>query len=80
MTKKAMISIDRDKEMQDLGFKLLIGVHDELIGECPRENGEKVADRLSYLMRTCVPELAVPFKCDAEVEEHWYENEYSHMI
>ena len=80
MTKKAMIAIDNDKEINDLGFKLLICVHDELIGECPKENAELVADRLSYLMRTCVPELPVSFKCDAEIEEHWYENEYIHMI
>ena len=80
MTKKAMINIYNDKEIKDLGFRLLIGVHDELIGECPKENKEKVADRLSYLMRTAVPELNVPFKCDAEIEEHWYENDYSHII
>ena len=75
-----MIAIYNDKEINDLGFRLLIGVHDELIGECPKENKEKVADRLSYLMRTAVPELKVPFKCDAEIEEHWYENDYSHLI
>lgn len=80
MTKKAMIAIYNDKEINDLGFRLLIGVHDELIGECPKENKEKVAERLSYLMKTAVPELSVPFKCDAEIEEHWYENDYSHLI
>lgn len=80
MTKKAMIKIYNDKEINDLGFRLLIGVHDELIGECPKENKEKVAERLSYLMKTAVPELKVPFKCDAEIEEHWYENDYSHLI
>lgn len=80
MTKKAMISIYNDKEINDLGFRLLIGVHDELIGECPKENKEKVAERLSYLMKNAVPELKVPFKCDAEIEEHWYENDYSHLI
>ena len=80
MTKKAMISIYNDKEINDLEFRLLIGVHDELIGECPKENSEKVAERLSYLMKNAVPELKVPFKCDAEIEEHWYENDYSHLI
>ena len=80
MTKKAMINIYNDKEINDLGFRLLIGVHDELIGECPKENKDKVAERLSYLMRNAVPELKVPFKCDAEIEEHWYENDYSHLI
>lgn len=80
MTKKAMIAISKDKEINDLGFHILIGVHDELIGECPKENAEKVADRLSYLMKSAVPELSVPFKCDAEIEEHWYQNEYSNII
>lgn len=80
MTKKAMIAIDRDKEMNNLGFKLLIGVHDELIGECPKENAEKVSERLTFLMSNCVPELSVKFKCDAEIEDHWYKNEYSKML
>lgn len=80
MTKKAMISIDRDPIINSLGFRLLIGVHDELIGECPVENAEKVADRLTYLMRNAVPELTVPFKCDAEIEDHWYKNEMINII
>ena len=80
MTKKAMVAIANDKEMQELGFKLLIAVHDELIGECPEVNKDAVAERLSYLMKTAVPELSVPFKCDAEIEDHWYANEYSNMI
>ena len=73
MTKKAMISIYNDEEMRKLGFKLLISVHDELIGECPKINAEKVADRLSYLMRTCMEGYCdVPFKCDSEISSHWY--------
>ena len=80
MTKKAMIAISRDKEINDLGFHILIGVHDELIGECPKENADKVAERLTYLMKTAVPELPVNFKCDAEIEENWYQNEYSSII
>lgn len=80
MTKKAMIAISKDKEINDLGFHILIGVHDELIGECPKENADKVAERLSFLMKTAVPELSVPFKCDAEIEENWYKNEYSSII
>ena len=49
LTKKAMIAISRDKQMQELGFKMLIPVHDELLGECPAENAEKVCERLSYV-------------------------------
>lgn len=80
MTKKAMINIYNDKAIHDLGFELLIAVHDELIGQCPEENAEKVAERLSYLMSNCVPDVPVPFKCDAEIEKRWYQNTYEAMI
>ena len=80
MSKKAMILVDSDEELKSLGFSLLIGIHDELIGECPKENAEQVAERLTYLMRTCVPDINVPFKCDPTIEEHWYEEDYSALI
>lgn len=81
MTKVAMIKIYHDKELRDLGFKLLIGVHDELIGECPKENGERCAERLAYLMRTCISDICnVPFKSDAYVVSRWYEDVYKSSL
>lgn len=80
MTKKAMLSIHNDEQMNKYGFQLLIGVHDELIGQCKEEYAQECADRLTYLMVNCVPELDVTFKCDSEIEKHWYENEYCNMI
>lgn len=50
MTKVAMIKVDNDPVMKGLGFKLLVTVHDEMFGECPRENSAKAAERLSQLM------------------------------
>lgn len=81
MTKIAMIKLYNDKQLNDLGFKLLIGVHDELIGECPVENADKVAERLTYVMKTCVNDIIdVPFKCDADVADHWYANDYQDVL
>lgn len=80
MSKKAMILIHKDEELKKLGFKLIIAVHDELIGECPKINQDACADRLSYLMKTCVPELDMPFKCDATIEDNWYYSDYSASI
>ena len=80
MTKKAMVLIYKDELMNELGFELLLAVHDELIGQCPVENAEKVAERLSYLMSNCVPETNMPFQCDAEIETSWYLNTYSASI
>lgn len=81
MTKVAMIKIDSDEELNALGFKMLIGVHDELIGECPKENADKVAERLTYVMKTCIEDnCVVPFKCDADVSERWYYNVYCNEL
>lgn len=76
MSKRAMIKVHHDPELQRLGFKLLLAVHDELIGECPEENQEAVAERLSEVMKiSAQPEVTVPFKCDASIVPSWYFDE-----
>ncbi len=81
MTKIAMNKLFRDEELNKLGFKLLLTVHDELIGECPKENADKVAKRLTSVMKTCIDDVSsVPFKCDADVSEHWYYNDYVNTL
>lgn len=81
MTKIAMARVNNDAELKNLGFKMLICVHDELIGECPEENANAVAERLCYLMKTCVEnDLPVPFKCDPTITYSWYEDEVAHKL
>lgn len=81
MSKKAMIDIYNDAEMKRLGFKLLIMVHDELIGECPIENQQAAMERLSYLMSEAgKPEVNLPMKCDVVAFSHWYLDEYTDMM
>lgn len=81
MSKKAMTSIYYDEEMRRLGFRLLIMVHDELIGECPAENVEKAKERLAYLMGEAgKPICNIPMKCDAVDFQSWYVDEYHKAI
>lgn len=81
MTKKAMINLYNNKRLKELGFKLLIGVHDELIGECPLENREEVAELLTNIMKTAASDVCeVPFKCDAELSTCWYLPQYTAEI
>jgi DNA polymerase I-like protein with 3'-5' exonuclease and polymerase domains len=81
MTKIAMNKLFRDEELNKLGFKLLLTVHDELIGECPKENVNEAAKRLTYIMKTCIDDVShVPFKCDADISERWYYNDYSSSL
>lgn len=76
LTKKAMILIHNDEKMKELGFHLLIPVHDELIGEVPRENAKEASERLSYLMcKAAENDICVPMKVDCELTEHWYGEE-----
>lgn len=73
MTKLTMIKIFNDEELNKLGYKLIIPVHDEVLGICPRENAKAVRDRLEYIMVHIVDgKFKIPMKCDIEVTERWY--------
>jgi DNA polymerase I-like protein with 3'-5' exonuclease and polymerase domains len=81
LTKKAMGKIHNDEQLRELGFKILIPVHDELLGECPRENAEQVEKRLSQLMiEAGKPECSVKMKVDTYVVKHWYQDEVNNII
>ena len=52
-----------------------------MIGECPTENADAVANRLCDIMKSAaLPECTVPFKCDPTIETVWYETDYSGAI
>ena len=78
MTKLAMIMIHNDKELNDLGFKLLVTVHDEVFGMAPTENSKRAGERLCEVMVEAakVKCSAVAWKCDPYiVSDGWYEDE-----
>lgn len=70
-SKIAMVLVHNNKELKKLGFKLLLSIHDELIGEVPKENYKKAGELFSKLMNEAGKELIVPSKCDIEVVEQW---------
>lgn len=81
MSKLAMRKVYDNKELRDLGFRMLLQVHDELIGECPIENSEKVASLLSEIMKhSAEPVVTIPFKCDTEISNRWYSEDYSNNL
>lgn len=79
MTKKAMIMIHEDEELKKLGFELLVTVHDEVFGQCPKENSDKVAKRVSDLMVEAAKIKCgnVTWKVDPYEVSRWYEDEAS---
>lgn len=81
LTKKAMVAIHNDPLMRKYGFRLLIPVHDELLGECKMFYAREAQKRLSELMiQAGLPECSVKMKCDAYCVKHWYADEVSDQI
>lgn len=73
MSKLAMIKVGNDQRLKELGFRLLIPVHDELIGECPIENAKECSERFADLMSQAASgQLEIPIKCDVEITDCWY--------
>ena len=67
-----MIELYNNQELKDLGFKMLIPVHDEIIAECPSVNSGRCAELMSQCMLHAGKDLCVPLKCDVDAFYHWY--------
>lgn len=75
-TKLAMISIYNDQQLKDMGCKLVIQIHDEVIVEVPLENAKQCAKRIAELMiEAPKSKLNVPMKVDTEITRCWYGEE-----
>ena len=73
MTKIAMIKIHNNKRLRELGYKLIIPVHDEVLGVCPKENAKEVRDIIEYIMVHVVDDkFEIPMKTDIECTYRWY--------
>ena len=73
LTKLAMIELNKSTELKELGFRILIPVHDEIIAECPEENAKKCSELLASVMSHAAEEiLEMPIKCDVEITRQWY--------
>ena len=73
LTKLAMVYASRNERLKELGFRLLIQVHDELIGECPKENMKECSELLARVMSESAEKiLEMPVKCDVDLMYQWY--------
>lgn len=68
-----MLLVGNDKKLKELGFTLLIPVHDELIAQCPIENVKECSQRFAQLMSEAAKDkLEVPISCDVDISKCWY--------
>jgi len=68
--KKAMVAAHNDAELRDLGARLLLQVHDELIVEAPAANIAAAGARLVAIMQGAEA-LDVPLKVDMGTGRTW---------
>lgn len=77
LTKLAMIELFANERLRELGFRILIPVHDEIIAECPEKHAKECAELLAEVMSHAAEEiLKMPFSCDVEISKAWYGKEY----
>ena len=73
MSKLAMIKLFQNERLKELGFRMLIPVHDEIIAECPKENTKEVVELFSKIMSEAPGDMfTIPISCDVEVSDRWY--------
>lgn len=77
MSKLAMIKLCNNQRLKELGFRMLIPVHDEIIAECPEENAAEVVPLFAKIMSEAPGEkFTIPIKCDVEITHRWYGKKY----
>ena len=73
LTKLAMIELHKNARLKELGFRMLIPVHDEIIAECPEENAKECSELLAKIMSYAAEQiLEMPIRCDVEITKCWY--------
>ncbi len=70
--KLAMINIQEYIEEEQLGTRMLLQVHDELIFSVPDEEADEVPEKLKELMETAF-ELSVPLDVEMGLADNWLE-------
>ena len=72
MTKIAGAHINKNERLKELGFKLLVPIHDEYLAECPIENAKECKELFAKCMCEAAKDLNLPISCDVECSYKWY--------
>lgn len=76
LTKLAMIELNKNERLKELGFRMLIPIHDEILAECPLENAKECSKLLASTMSKAAETiLDMPIKCDVSITKCWYGEE-----
>lgn len=71
----AMVKLHRNEKLKNLGFKILLQVHDEVILEGPEEHAEEALELTIKDMESPFDyEFKVKLEVDAKIGNNWYES------
>ena len=70
----AMVKLYQDKVLRELGYKMLLQIHDEVIMEGPEENAEEALKRMIEVMENPLDfQTLVKLEVDANIGDNWYD-------
>lgn len=76
IVKLAMLAVAHDQELADMGAKMVLQVHDELLLEAPEAASARAGERVAALMGSAQPgdeQLSVPLVVDWGIGQNWSE-------
>ncbi len=71
ITKRALVKIYKDERLREIGFRSLITVHDEIIGEVDKKYALEAMEYLKDDMINAVEGWSLPVVVDGEITEYW---------
>jgi len=77
---EAMVKAETDPELKELGYVMVLQVHDELIFEGPEENVQKAKSAVKRVMEDPFLDdykFSVPLLADVKVAESWHEAKHA---
>lgn len=78
--KIAINNVATNKTLQDLDFHMILLVHDEIIGEAPLVNIQKVAPIFQQCLLDSAKDLRTGAKCDCAATLYWYADQFEDEI
>lgn len=73
LMKRAMQRVERELETLGNAGSQILQIHDSIMVECPKAQGETVATLLKTIMEGIAPELAIRLKVDVHTGTNWGE-------
>ena len=77
VSKRAMLNINNNTRLRELGARLIMTIHDENLVVCDKKDAYEVAKIVEKCSIDAGNVLPVPLACDIAISDCWYGEEYT---